>query len=110
MWHLHEKQLVHRDIALRNVLLDLKSFEVKLSDFELSLIKTHKKKNNRVPIAWTSPECIRGEDPSKFSDIWSFGVTCWELLTEERPFDGEDLTKVSKKIRNDGRTLEIPED
>ena len=77
LWHLHEQGFIHRDIALRNVLVDIRNFQVKLTDFGLSRI-THtisdagKTTSHILPIAWTAPECISQNMYSPKSDVWRY--------------------------------------
>jgi len=113
LWHLHEQGFIHRDVALRNVLVDIRNFQVKLTDFGLSRITqtisdAGKTTSHVLPVAWTAPECISQNIYSPKSDVWSFGVLIWELMTERVPFQGENLMALSFKIATGKRTLEIP--
>jgi len=87
MIHLQQNKIVHRDLAARNLLvfqLD-GNWSVKVSDFGMarklndnSLYFT----NTAIPIRWTAPEVISTGKFSKESDIWSFGITSWEIFTK----------------------------
>lgn len=110
MWHLHEQGFIHRDIALRNVLIDYRSFFVKLTDFGMSRITQEMAdsavtKTTTLPIAWTAPESIKRGLYSSKSDVWSFGVLIWELIEEAVPFAGRNLMNLSFEIAKGSLTL-----
>ncbi|XP_069126911.1 proto-oncogene tyrosine-protein kinase receptor Ret-like isoform X1 [Argopecten irradians] len=80
--HLVEKQIIHRDVAARNVLLD-DNLIAKVADFGLSkhddtYIKTS---NTRVPVRWLAPESLFNATYTTQSDVWSFGILLWEVFS-----------------------------
>jgi serine/threonine protein kinase len=83
MRYLAEQGIVHRDLATRNVLM--KSHDhVEITDFGLSaLIHDYKDAPSKTSSAWVAMEClISGQNLfTEATDVWSFGVTCWEILT-----------------------------
>jgi epidermal growth factor receptor len=109
MSYLEERRLVHRDLAARNVLVQTPSC-VKITDFGLAKLldydsDTYRAAGGKMPIKWLALECIRHRIFTSKSDVWSFGITIWELLTYgARPYeniaakDVPDLIEVGHKL------------
>uniref|UniRef100_A0A8C4QW65 receptor protein-tyrosine kinase n=2 Tax=Eptatretus burgeri TaxID=7764 RepID=A0A8C4QW65_EPTBU len=93
MLYLEERRLVHRDLAARNVLVKAPN-HVKITDFGLArLLDIHEQEylaeGGKLPIKWMSLESIQFRKFTHQSDIWSYGVTVWELMTfGGKPYDG----------------------
>jgi len=89
--YLHGKQLVHKDIKSGNVLVYRNV--AKLADFGLT--KTVEEKNNRLTLdrafsaSWASPEQINPNSTVSYpTDVYSFAIICWEMLSQKVPWDG----------------------
>ncbi|KAI4872468.1 hypothetical protein NFI96_022937, partial [Prochilodus magdalenae] len=93
MMYLEERRLVHRDLAARNVLVKSPS-HIKITDFGLArLLDNNEKEYNadggKMPIKWMALECIHYRKFTHQSDVWSYGVTIWELMTfGGKPYEG----------------------
>ncbi|XP_013383048.1 epidermal growth factor receptor isoform X1 [Lingula anatina] len=92
MSYLEERGIVHRDLAARNVLVQSPSY-VKITDFGLAKLLDYNEAEyhaagGKMPIKWLALECIQHRIFTHKTDVWSYGVTVWELLTYGlRPYE-----------------------
>ena len=102
--HAHDRGLVHRDLKPANILLRRDGTPV-LTDFGLVHSEDLPSMTRSGEFAGTpdymSPEQVRGEPVDARSDIFSFGVTLYELLTGERPFAASSSAGVLERIQHD---------
>jgi Eph receptor A1 len=113
--HLHESGIVHRDLAARNVLL-AKGNVAKISDFGLSrMVDQFERKgataSNIGPIKYMAPESLGDERVySTKTDVWTFGITVTEIISQLEPHPNLDILKAALEIRSKGITPELPAD
>eukprot|EP00117_Sycon_ciliatum_P031037 scpid23518/ scgid24348/ Epithelial discoidin domain-containing receptor 1; CD167 antigen-like family member A; Discoidin receptor tyrosine kinase; Tyrosine kinase DDR len=117
MEYLSERAYVHRDLAARNCLV-ASDLTVKLGDFGLTC-HLYDRLYYRVagkavlPLQWMAPESFYGNF-SVQTDVFSFGIACWEILTmcEAGPFadiEPSELIRLTVRCRNEGTDRPTPE-
>jgi len=100
----HEEDVTHRDIKSANIMITDKG-QVKIMDFGLAKVRggaqVTKVGTTLGTAAYMSPEQARGEEADHRSDIWSFGVVLYEMLTGKLPFGGDYEQAVMYAIMNE---------
>ncbi|XP_056155115.1 melanoma receptor tyrosine-protein kinase-like isoform X2 [Lampris incognitus] len=113
MNYLEERHLVHRDLAARNVLVKT-PHHVKITDFGLARLLTASEKEyhadgGKVPIKWMALESILQWTYTHQSDVWSYGVTVWELMTfGSKPYDGIPASEIASVLERGDRLPQPP--
>ena len=101
----HGKGIVHRDVKAENVMINTKN-QIKVMDFGLAKLKGSLKltrtSSTAGTLAYMSPEQIQGGEADARSDIFSFGVVLYEMLTGHLPFRGEHEAALIYSIVNEG--------
>lgn len=97
----HKKKIVHRDIKPSNIIYDSKSKRVTITDFGIAYVVD--KSNTRTGTImgspyYMSPEQVIGKRVDGRSDIFSLGVTFYQLLCGQLPFEGESIASVAFHI------------
>ena len=100
----HKQKVVHRDIKPANIIYDKNTGILKVTDFGVAcLTDTSKTKTGTIlgSPSYMSPEQLAGKRVDGRSDLFSLGVTMYQLLTGELPFVGESLASLMYKIANE---------
>ncbi|EGG25012.1 non-receptor tyrosine kinase [Cavenderia fasciculata] len=114
--------ILHRDLSSRNILIDnninnlrgpyqVTDFKCKISDFGLSRLKMEQgdKMTGSVGcIPYMAPEVFRGEPNSEKSDVYSFSMILWELLTSEEPQQDLKVQRMAHLVAHEGYRPPIP--
>jgi CheY-like chemotaxis protein len=99
----HHLQILHRDIKPANILL-AEDGTPRLTDFGIARIGQMQRLTESGAILGTlyyvSPEALERQDVNERSDLWSFGVVLYEMLTGRLPFSGETPFEVIWAIKN----------
>lgn len=93
----HKHHIVHRDIKPQNIIIS-KEGKVKVTDFGIAKAATSSTINSSAAMGsvhYMSPEQARGGYSYERSDIYSFGITLYEMLTGKVPFDGDTTVAVA---------------
>ncbi|XP_017099375.2 mitogen-activated protein kinase kinase kinase isoform X1 [Drosophila bipectinata] len=119
MNYLHNEapmSIIHRDLKSSNVLIyeaiednHLQQKTLKITDFGLAREMYNTQRMSAAgTYAWMPPEVISVSTYSKSSDVWSYGVLLWELITGETPYKGFDPLSVAYGVAVNTLTLPIP--
>ncbi len=94
----HNNHIIHRDIKPQNVMIS-KEGKVKVTDFGIAKAATSNTVTSNVmgSVHYTSPEQARGGYSDEKSDIYSLGITMFEMLTGRVPFNGETTVAIAIK-------------
>ncbi len=98
----HHHGIVHRDIKPANIML-MEDFHVKVMDFGIARFEAVSLTQSTGVLGtpyYVSPEQIEGKPGDKRSDIFSLGVVMYEVLTREKPFQGENISSLMYRILN----------
>uniref|UniRef100_A0A8C5PG57 Ephrin type-B receptor 3 n=1 Tax=Leptobrachium leishanense TaxID=445787 RepID=A0A8C5PG57_9ANUR len=111
MKYLSEMNYVHRDLAARNILVN-SNLVCKVSDFGLSRFLENSRSDptytcslgGKIPIRWTAPEAISYRKFTSASDVWSYGIVMWEVMSYgERPYWDMSNQDVINAVEQDYR-------
>src|SRR5204862_1825278 len=99
----HAHNVVHRDIKPANVMCELPSDTAKVTDFGIARITDSSKTKTGMVLGtpgYMSPEQLAGNKIDGRSDLFSLGVTLYQMLSGRLPFEGESMTQLMFAIAN----------
>jgi len=104
---LHNNRIVHGDLRGNHVLMD-ENKKIKLTEYGIAQVQANvnknflSKANSSVAInynCWTAPELfLRNEIPTFESDVYSFGMLCYEILSGNQPFEFRDIRELKENV------------
>ncbi|MDE2604387.1 MAG: CHASE2 domain-containing protein [Burkholderiales bacterium] len=100
----HRQNVVHRDIKPANIMYELDSDTVKVTDFGIARITDSSKTRTGLVLgtpSYMSPEQIAGRKVDGRTDLYSLGVTLYQMLTGVLPFRGDSMAELMYKIANE---------
>ena len=94
----HSNDIIHRDVKPQNIIIS-KEGKVKVTDFGIAKATSSNTISTNVmgSVHYTSPEQARGGFSDAKSDIYSLGITMYEMITGELPFDGDSTVSIALK-------------
>ncbi|HBR78459.1 MAG TPA: serine/threonine protein kinase, partial [Lachnospiraceae bacterium] len=94
----HNRNIVHRDVKPQNIIISTDG-KVKLSDFGIAKATSSNTISSNVmgSVHYSSPEQVRGGYSDYKSDIYSLGITMYEMVTGRVPFDGDTTVAIAIK-------------
>jgi serine/threonine protein kinase len=110
---LHKKDVIHRDIAARNILLNSDMVPM-IADFGLSreVVSGEEYSStgaDSLPLKWMAPEAIKSSHFTKSTDIWSFGIVIWEIASQgKEPHEEIEVMEAKIQIRDYFLTPAMP--
>jgi serine/threonine protein kinase len=108
--YLHSRKITHCDLKSSNILLD-ENMKIKVSDFGLSRLKYISSSENKGRIGtphWMPPEIMKGKKYLEASDVYSYGMILWELVTCEIPYYRMTPNQIIGIVADCGKIVELP--
>jgi len=102
--HAHRQNVVHRDIKPANIMFDRASDGLKITDFGIARLTDSGTTKSGIVLgtpSFMSPEQLEGRTVQGSSDLFSLGVSLYQLLTAQLPFRADSMTGLMFKIANE---------
>jgi serine/threonine-protein kinase len=99
----HQQNVVHRDIKPGNIIYDIQTSNLKVTDFGIACLTDNSRTRTGTVLgspSYMSPEQLSGEQVDGRSDLYSLGVTLYQLFTGVLPFTADSMASLAYKIAN----------
>ena len=103
----HQQNVVHRDIKPANIMFNGATDELKITDFGIARLTDTSRTKTGIVLgtpSFMSPEQLEGRRLDGRSDLFSLGVSLYQLLTGELPFRAESMNRLMQKIATEAHT------
>lgn len=112
MHHLHMEDILHGDLATRNLLID-DTNHIRITDFGFSrnkakITNSNNSINELIAIRWAAPEVLQTGTFSEMSDVFSFGVVLYEMFAVKIPWVDYNISEVMTKVCS-GERMIVPD-
>uniref|UniRef100_A0A0N5CC91 Tyrosine-protein kinase n=1 Tax=Strongyloides papillosus TaxID=174720 RepID=A0A0N5CC91_STREA len=110
--YLHSLNIMHRDIASRNCLVDSEE-NIKISDFGMSVVgkEYDLDPTDKVPVKFLAPETLRNKKYYHKTDVYTFGILVWEIFSNgKEPYSGFTALEAIKKIVTESYQMPFPQE
>jgi serine/threonine-protein kinase len=100
----HRQGIIHRDIKPANIMYDADKDDLKITDFGIARMTDTKATKTGIILgtpSYMAPEQLEGKNVTGRSDLFSLGVTLYQLLTSHLPFEADSMTALMYKIANE---------
>jgi len=109
--YLHSRKICHCDMKSSNILLD-ENMKIKVSDFGLSRLKNifsgNENKGRIGTSHWMPPEIMKAQKYEESSDVFSYGMIMWEIITNEIPYYGLTPNQIIGLVGDCRKIVEVP--
>ena len=113
MKYLHSRNITHCDMKSSNILLD-ENYHVKISDFGLSrmvnILNINEIKGKFGTTHWMPPEIMKAKKYEEASDVFSYGMILWEMMTGKVPYYGMAPNQIIGLVADCRKIVEVPKE
>jgi len=111
--YLHSRKIMHCDLKSSNILID-ENMKIKVSDFGLSRLKNifsiNENKGKIGTSHWMPPEIMKAKKYEESSDVYSYGMILWEIITGDIPYYGMTPNQIVGLVADFGKIVEVPKE
>ena len=95
--YIHSNGIIHRDLKPENIIFDNNGY-AKLTDFGIAKLNSDNIYEISGTAEYMSPECLFGKKQKFYSDFYSLGVICYEIIFRRKPYNGKNKKELKQQI------------